>query len=219
MKVIGTRSEFCELNITDWKRLATYIKERFPSPQGDEIDKTNKFYRKLLDEFPKDKEKVKEQQMKPPLSDVEVLAYDGSRWAYKKSEECLYMDKPEYQDIPLKDQWLFSLRLEKKPEKCKDIFGIKSLSEVLKEESLLGCINIELTEQLVRWFEHRQPFILARLSFERPKSRDEDTHRLKKLNIKCVESLKVKYWIKDTEVNEREESAFLDSKQAVLYIV
>lgn len=218
LREIGIRSEFRELNIEDWKRLAGYIKERFSNPQGDEIVEINKFYRKLLDEFPKDKEKVKEQQMKPPLSDVEVLASDGSQWAYKKREECLYMDKPEYQDIPLKDQWLFSLKLEKKEGKCKDIFGMKSLSDVLKEEPLLGCINIELTEQMVQWFEHRQPFILARLSFERPKSRDEDTNRLKKLNIKCVESLKVKYWIKDTEVNEREESAFLDSKQVVLYI-
>jgi len=216
LKAIGIRSEFRELNVTDWKRLAAYIKERFPNPQGDEIYKINKFYRKLLDEFPGDKDKGL--QMKPPLGNVKVFANDGSRLAYKKPEECLYMDKPEYQDIPLKDQWLFSFRLEKKAGKCMDIFGIKSLSEVLKEEPQLGRVNEALTEQLVRWFEHRHPFILARLSIERPKSRDEDTHQLKKLNIKCVESLKVKYWIKDTEVNEREERFFLDSKQTVLYI-
>ena len=218
LKAIGIRSEFNELNIKDWKRLATYIKERFPNPQGDEIDKINKFYRKLLDEFPRDKEKDKELQTKPPLGDVEVLAYDGSRWVYEKPEECLYMDKPEYHDIPLKDQWLFSLKLEKKEGKCKDIFGIKSLSEVLEEEPLLGRVDEALTEQLVRWFEHRHPFILARLSIERPKSRNEDTNQLKKLNIKCVESLKVKYWIKAAEVNERKERVFLDSKQEVLYI-
>ena len=47
---------------------------------------------------------------------------------------------------------------------------------------------------------------------------DEDTDRLKKLSIKGVESLKVKYRIKGQEVIERKKDAFLNSEQAVLYI-
>jgi hypothetical protein len=102
-----------------------------------------------------------------------------------------------------------------------DLTGLSPFSESLIPKPLPGIIDNGLTDKLAMWFESRQPFLLARLSIERPKSRDKDKDYLKRMKIQCVESLKVSYHIQDREISTRLEDAFLenlDDEQSILYL-
>lgn len=214
---IGVRSEFRELNSEDWRRWASSIRDRFPDPDKEEVERVTTFYRRLLNEFPL----PGNNSDKPPLEDVDILAFRDEQLGYQKPSACWYLDRPEYKDLPVKEEWFFAVKLGKMAKKCEKIFGLRPFSQALLTEPLACPIDEGLTDKLGKWFESRQPFLLARMYVERPKSREKDSLQMKDLKIQCVKSLKVRYQIQDRKI-VRTENAFLETSlnegHAVLYL-
>lgn len=216
LREIGVRSEFRGLTAEDWRRWTSSIKERFPNPDEEERKKITTFYRRLLDEFQK--------ELSFLLEDIDILAFKGVKgedWGYQNPSQVWYLDKPEYKDLTITEEWFFAVTLSGKANRCKEIFGLRPFSEALTVEPFPGRIDKELTEKLSQWFESRQHFLLARLYVKRSESRDKDSSSLKKMKIQCVESLKAKYQIQGREIDEKPEDAFLqtlENRQTILYL-
>lgn len=212
---LGVRTHASELTREDWWRIMIDIPKFLP-PDEREV---RPLYRDMLQV-----ERIEEPTPSRDrfLSLGKLLAVKGGVWSYVERNAVWYVEHEEFRRLFGEHIPIFAIQHEeRKGAAIKRILGINMLEERLEPELEKGDPDEAASDLLNHFVDSAKPFLLARVSAQRPSREDEDVSLLRKLKVIAVKRLEVNYSL---TMDEKEifmpsgRSSYLDSDEGVIYI-
>lgn len=204
---IGIRRTWQQVSLDDWKSWLSSIPVLFPSINNDNVRAIKELYRQCLKRCPASGDD-------PVFSSMKVLAVDGSdSYKYEEANRVVYFDDPKFDSIKTKlhDAGLLIFPIElggtERQKRAKILFGMNPLSGVVIEKLQEGNEDQKKTEEWQLQINSIMPVLLARLSKDRPESKDRDKELLQSIKLKALDGLTRQFYIKESNVFLLEERA------------
>ena len=204
---IGIRRKWQQINLEDWQRWLENIPVRFPLNTEDEVSVIRGLYFECLKRCPSSGDK-------PLFSRLKVLAAEGSNcYRYEEANRVIYFDEPRFDSIKkrLHNEGLLLFPIElggtERQKRAKLLFGMNPISEKISEKLLKGNEDQQKTEEWQLELNRIMPVLLARLSKDRPESRDRDKELMQSIKLTALNGLKRQFYIIQSDVFLSEERA------------
>lgn len=204
---IGIRRTWQHISLDDWQSWLSSIPLLFPSINKDNVRAIKELYRQCLKRCPASGDD-------PFFSGMKVLAVEGSdSYKYEEANRVVYFDDPRFDSIKTKlhDAGLLIFPIElggtERQKRAKILFGMNPLSGVVSEKLQEGNEDQKKTEEWQLQINSIMPVLLARLSKDRPESKDRDKELLQSIKLKALDGLRRQFYIKESNVFLLEESA------------
>jgi len=148
------------------------------------------------------------------FSNIKVLAIKGlDSYQYEEANRVIYFDDPRFDGVKSKlyskEFLIFPIELGgiERQKKAKLLFGMKPISDIVSEKLKEGSEDQQKTDYWQSQINKITPLLLARLSKDRPESRDRDKELLQSIKLKALNGLRRQFYVKESDVFLLEEIA------------
>jgi len=204
---IGIRRKWQQVKLSDWKQWLSRIPDMFPSINQENSGLIKELYLQCLKRCQTGgEEKI--------FSNIKVLAIKGlDSYQYEEANRVIYFDDPRFDGVKSKlyskEFLIFPIELGgiERQKKAKLLFGMKPISDIVSEKLKEGSEDQQKTDYWQSQINKITPLLLARLSKDRPESRDRDKELLQSIKLKALNGLRRQFYVKESDVFLLEEIA------------